>query len=136
VGAILGYKKSIDKFKKLTMDHEDTQRNINLFLDENDAIGYLLFIQGKGESAVSMTSIPAPNDIKKKAVLLYKTVRGNPIESENIREMVGLLELTKNVLESMSLLCQEVFLPVLSNPQNQQGWSDLVSKDLIENKFH
>jgi hypothetical protein len=105
VGAILGYKKSIDKFKKLTMDHEDTQRNFNLFLDENDAIGYLLFIQGKGESAVSMTSIPAPNDIKKKAVLLYKTVRGNPIESENIREMVGLLELTKNVLESMSLLC-------------------------------
>lgn len=116
VGSILGYKKVLDKFKKLTIEHEDTQRNLNLFLDENDTIGYLLFVQGKGESAISLTSIPAPNDMKKKAVLLYKTSRGNAIESDNIREMVGFVELTKNVLESMSLLCQEVFLPVLSNP--------------------
>jgi dynein heavy chain len=28
-----------------------------------------------------------------------------------------------------------VFLPVLGNPLNQIGWSDLVSKDLME-KFH
>jgi dynein heavy chain len=28
-----------------------------------------------------------------------------------------------------------VYLPVLSEPKNQVGWSDLVSKDLME-KFH
>ena len=30
---------------------------------------------------------------------------------------------------------QEIFLPILGNPLNQIGWSDLVSKDLMD-KFH
>lgn len=45
------------------------------------------------------------------------------------------MEINKPILDNLYNLCYEVFLPVLGNPMNQIGWSDLVSKDLMD-KFH
>lgn len=80
--------------------------------------------------------MPTPASVRRKVILMYKTIRGQPLDPRQLKEQLAFMELSKSVLENMSLLCQEVFLPVLANPQNQHGWSDLVSKDLIENKFH
>lgn len=32
----------------------------------------------------------------------------------------------------MHSVCNEVLGPVMQNPDNQQGWTDLVTKDLME----
>jgi dynein heavy chain len=45
------------------------------------------------------------------------------------------MELNKQILENLYWICQEVYMPVMSNPLNMMGWSDLVSKDLMD-KFH
>lgn len=52
-----------------------------------------------------------------------------------ISKDVVFMELNKPILENLLATCQGVYMPVLGNPLNQIGWSDLVSKDLID-KFH
>jgi dynein heavy chain len=52
-----------------------------------------------------------------------------------IEKEVVFMELNRPILENLYNTCFEVFLPVLGNPMNQIGWSDLVSKDLMD-KFH
>jgi dynein heavy chain len=54
---------------------------------------------------------------------------------KNIDEEVIFMELNKQILENLHLICNEVFMSVLGNPLNMVGWSDLVSKDLMD-KFH
>lgn len=46
------------------------------------------------------------------------------------------MEIKKGVLENMSIICKDVFLPILSNPLNQEDWSDLLSKDLMDKFNH
>lgn len=134
VSSMLGVKKNFDKMKK-SLENEDNQRTMQLFLSPHDDLGYLMIIPVGADSLSITPNIPTPSSIRRKGILVYKTVRGVPIE-DRLSENLAFMEISKSALEIMSLTCQEVFLPVLANPLNQQGWSDLVSKDLIENKFH
>jgi dynein heavy chain len=45
------------------------------------------------------------------------------------------MEVNRDILNNMFLICHDVYMPVLGNPLNMIGWSDLVSKDLMD-KFH
>ena len=36
-------------------------------------------------------------------------------------------------LEQLSAIAQEVYLPLLSNPRNQDGWPEVVTKEVLEN---
>lgn len=36
-------------------------------------------------------------------------------------------------LEQLSAVAQEVYLPLLSNPRNQDGWPEVVTKEVLEN---
>lgn len=40
--------------------------------------------------------------------------------------------MTQNLLEHMYMFCNEILGPVMQNPDNQIGWSDLVTKDLMD----
>ena len=136
VAGLLGMKKSFERFKR-SFDNEDNARALSLFLDDSDEVGHLLFLPAGGEGVNLLTTLPPPSNFKqRKGVFMYKTERGVAIDPERVKELLAFMEMSGTVLESMSLLCQEVFLPVLANPENQKGWSDLVSKELIENKFH
>jgi dynein heavy chain len=73
---------------------------------------------------------------KKKSLLIIKTVKndqgGFPT---GIDKEIVFMEITKPIIQNLYNACTEIFLPILGNPLNQIGWSDLVSKDLME-KFH
>ena len=45
------------------------------------------------------------------------------------------LELAKQSMDILHIISHSVYLTVLSNPANQRGWSDLISKDLMD-KYH
>lgn len=51
---------------------------------------------------------------------------------ENISSAVVFVEMTKNVLDHLYLMTNDVLGPVMQNPDNQQGWTDLVTKDLMD----
>lgn len=55
-----------------------------------------------------------------------------PLEEETLKNDIVFVEMTQNLLEHMYSFCNEVIGPVMQNPDNQQGWSDLVTKDLME----
>lgn len=135
VAKMFNLRQSLDKFRK-SFEGDDNIRVIKQFLADSDDLSYAFFMLSGGEGVTVTATAPPPSAIKRKIVLMVKTVREQPIEKHLIKEQVTFMELYKNVLEIMFLVCQEAYLPILSNPQNQQGWSDLVSKDLIENKFH
>ena len=134
VASLLGAKKNFDKMKKC-LEGEENLRSMQLFFNSHDDLGYLMLIPTGADSLTITPNIPSPSSVRRKCILVYKTVRGISID-DKFSENLAFMEISKSALETMSLTCQEVFLPVLANPINQQGWSDLVSKDLIENKFH
>jgi dynein heavy chain len=57
------------------------------------------------------------------------------LDSSNIGTEVIFMEINKAFMDNLYHVCNEVFMPILGNPVNMVGWSDLVSKDLID-KFH
>ena len=89
------------------------------------------------------TDPPPPDKIKAKMVLAIRarppkvSSKDEPIvvDMSNIDQEVIYMEITKTVLENLYQICNEVYSPVLSNPLNMVGWSDLVSKDLMD-KFN
>jgi dynein heavy chain len=57
------------------------------------------------------------------------------LEAGNIDNEIIFMEMSRNVIDSLYQVCNEVFMPILGNPVNMIGWSELVSKDLMD-KFH
>ena len=77
--------------------------------------------------------MPTSSAISRKAIVVIKVHKVAPITEENFQDEIVFIEIYKNPLECLSNVAQEGFFPILSNPDNQAGWSELVSKDLIEN---
>jgi dynein heavy chain len=81
-----------------------------------------------------------PEGSKKKALLCLR-VRGAQkgeeviIDEHNVTSEVIFMELSRDVLANLYLICHDVYLPVLGNPLNVMDMSELVSKDLMD-KFH
>ena len=41
----------------------------------------------------------------------------------------------EGIMDLINSYCHSVYLSVLMNPANQRGWSDLITRDLLD-KFH
>jgi len=97
-----------------------------------------MFAIPSGEKVKFSCQTPDANDIKKKIVLIIRARSGRSaptIDDTNVSKEVTLLEINKQILENLYTICHDVFLPIMGNPLNMIGWSDLVSKDLMD-KFH
>jgi dynein heavy chain len=57
------------------------------------------------------------------------------IDESNIATELVFMEINRSILENLYQISNEVFMPILGNPKNMMGWSDLVSKDLMD-KMH
>lgn len=42
-------------------------------------------------------------------------------------------EIGENPMETLAAVAQDVFMPLLTSPANQQGWPDVVAKEVTEN---
>jgi hypothetical protein len=60
---------------------------------------------------------------------------GGEVDETNIANEVVFMEITKEVLANLHGMCSGVYMPILGNPLNMIGWSDLVSQDLMD-RFH
>lgn len=100
-----------------------------------------IFIFALAPSTESLQFLPDPpsfDKIKKKCLLIYRAKPKSEIPvitEENIQSSIIFMEVDKKILEGLHLVCNDVFMPVLGNPLNMIGMSDLVSKDLMD-KFH
>jgi len=57
------------------------------------------------------------------------------LNKENCLPDITIFEITKNILEHLYSYFNDVLSPLMQNAENQVGWTDLVTKDLME-KFN
>jgi dynein heavy chain, axonemal len=100
-----------------------------------------LFAIPSGTNVIFSTTAPHPEKIKKKCVMIIRARSkkelpgGGELDMANISNEVIFSEINKPVLENLHGICHDVYMPILGNPLNMIGWSDLVSQDLMD-RFH
>jgi len=93
----------------------------------------MLLVPQPSDKIKLYNSMPPSSEIKtKKVTICYKSEPEVALTKDNVENNVYFAELPKNFIEGMSILLKEAYLPVLTNVANQTGWSDLISKDLME----
>ena len=68
-------------------------------------------------------------------VLVFIKLQSCALTMDNIHSTITVLELGSNPFEHLELLANEVFLPVLSNPQNQAKWGEVPTREIMD-RFH
>ena len=72
--------------------------------------------------------------LKRKTVYFLKLVPG-PLPKEDFDKSLVHGDLSEAALEQLSLLAQEVFLPLLCSPHNQAGWPEMVTREVMDNMY-
>ncbi|GAX83887.1 hypothetical protein CEUSTIGMA_g11312.t1, partial [Chlamydomonas eustigma] len=99
------------------------------FLDTPSVMRLLVFVDGKELTA---TNKP-PGKFKQKKTLYFIKSSPAKLDNDSIRKNVIIGEIGENPLETLAVVAQDVFMPLLTSPANQQGWPDVVAKEVTEN---
>lgn len=98
---------------------------------DSDAIEFFIVIPTANDACLLTQDTQQPEKFRKKGLMVLK-VTNEPITIDNIMSTITIVEMTKNIFDHMYTIYNECLSPILQNPQNQTGWSDLVTKDLME----
>eukprot|EP00966_Prymnesium_polylepis_P101639 2353682-Prymnesium_polylepis.1 len=110
-----------EKFRKL-MGNEDASRPIMNFIENPECLRLLVMFKDKAELACA--DIPT-GPLKGKAAVFLKVERA-PLRPETLDTNVLAMDLLPDALSQLYRTCQEMYLPMLSNHENQQGWPSVV----------
>jgi len=140
IGKALNIKSSeMDQLRK-SFEKDENDKELERFCEDGTMYNNALCVRVKAPATVDFFAdkfIPM-SELPKAVGKYYVAIRTKveiSLNEDNVNELVIFHELTRNVIENMEGVLKEVYLPILNNPSNQEGWSDLVSKDLME-KFH
>ena len=117
-------------FVKL-MAVEESEAMVNTFLNSESST--ILFFTGSAKEMSVMEKIPAQQ--KKKVVYVLKTGEVKLDKVETMFEKVIVGDLNAALLESMHNVLRSVYLPIISNPKNMQGWPEVAMKAFTD-KYH
>lgn len=69
---------------------------------------------------------------KTRSKIVYFVRKAVPLvlEQGNMSESLMMGDILPNVLESLSVLCDDVMFPLLNNPVNQDGWTSVIVNDM------
>merc|ERR1712096_93873 len=138
VAEMYGFRKTNWEDYIKTYENENNVNVATKFVEVDATYPCILVIPARNSTVLLYQdeTLPAIGTIKaKKYLACFRHSPETPLTRENYRNEILFSELNKSIIESMSNIFNDVYIPVLSNPKNQEGWSDLVSKDLME-KFH
>jgi len=104
---------------------------------------YIFAVAPTTESLTFKRDPPKPAELKRKGMIILRVKQAvkddngdyKEINLKNIEDEIIFMEFNKNILENIHMVCNEVYMPIMANPLNMVGMSDLVSKDLMD-KFH
>src|SRR5689334_21149097 len=88
-----------------------------------------MFVIHNGTSYVASTT--PPDQFKKKAMYFLKK-ENVKLTPDNLIHQVTFGDLSAAPLETLSLLAQEIYGPMISHPGNHKGLPDMVSKEIME----
>eukprot|EP00899_Mesostigma_viride_P009330 jgi/Mesvir1/18399/Mv14277-RA.1 len=99
------------------------------FIKDPDLPCIFIFENAKGELRASKH---AAGKFKKKS-LYFVRLKEEPLSNETINQDIQYGEFAEQPLEYLSAISQEVYLPLLCNPRNQDGWPEVVTKEVLDN---
>ncbi|RYG70338.1 hypothetical protein EON64_00425, partial [archaeon] len=76
-----------------------------------------------------------PTKASKSKVLMFLKLEPVTLTKDNVQTSLVVLELGSNPFEHLELLANEVFLPILSNSQNQAKWGEVPTREIMD-RFH
>jgi len=105
--------------------------NLRQIVDDAEELIFFV-IQTAGDSVTVLKECPTLEQIgKSKKTIIFVKLWENPMDHDTIPNL-AFFEINKNPLDLLYQLCNEIYVPILHNPHNQQGWTELISKDLME----
>ena len=116
-----------DKFGK-SWENPETQATIQLFVDAEEATILTLVGDNMRATLGPPKKLPSGNN---KALCFLKE-SGTPLTAENVANEVTVSELTSEPLSQLKLLLSEVYVPLLTNPANQEGWGEVTAKQVAD----
>ncbi len=87
-----------------------------MLFKDNDSILYVFAISS-GESCSIFSEVPHPDKFKKKGVIAIK-LSEEGLTPANITQNLVFLEMTRNVLDHLYLVFNDILSPILQNPAN------------------
>ena len=115
-----------DRFIKATTSDAYIQ-SVTTFMDDPDIRLLVAQVQG---SSLTVTTEP-PHGVRPHSLCFVKVVGGST-SLASLPSQVMVNEVSDS-LEHLATTLGHVFMPLLSNPLNQEGWSEVVSKELMSN---
>lgn len=97
---------------------------------ENEDVTMLTF---SGDNVVA--SIKVHGSLPRGKTLCFTKFQKTSLTGANIDTDVMVNEVTASSVEYLDRLIAEIYLPLVSNVANQQGWGEVAAKDVVD-KFH
>jgi dynein heavy chain len=118
------------KLGEYLLENEECSRHMNMILKPKNNQNFFVVNLVSSDSCQIKFEVPSLGGIKKKCVGFVKVFEGC-FDEHNIQHLSS-FEVTRKPLDLMYHLMNFVYLPVLQNRGNQKGWTDLLSKDLMD----
>ena len=116
----------VDKLKKF-FGSDECVEHLETFLDGSSP--FIAFVESGGGLTVT---IKPPARVEGKLLYFLKTVSGG-VSSEDFEKEILIGNMNMPTLNHLCSVLQEIYMPLISNPNNQEGWSELVTKDVMDN---
>ncbi len=125
--ATFGKLQKLEKITKYTQS-DAGDKAFKKFCDQE---GRVLFVFEQDGELTS--SLKAPTDRKRKSVAFVKDDSAAPVSYENLAKAVSVVELHPETMQHLMSIAHDIYFPILTHPGNQDGWPDVIAKELTEN---
>ena len=115
-----------DKFTK-GFDNEENTRIVNEFCKSEKGNNVVLAFTGDNVRA----SFGMPSTGKGRSIYFIKRP-GTVIDEKNIASELRCGEMSSESLLNLEKVLQEVYVPLITNPANQDGWGEVMSKNVTD----
>ena len=85
---------------------------MDMFFKDNDSIQQMYIISASAESVQLFSEVPNPDKFKKKGLIALKLTDG-PLTTHNVNKDVVFLEMTRNILDHLFFVFNDIMSPVM-----------------------
>ena len=121
-----------DKFAK-AFDSEETKGMMREFFSNAD-VRCLVFVGDAVTCSLGVVGAEGLAARKASKGVVFLKPKSMSVTKSNVDQLV-FSEVSKDPLTHLKTLLEDVYVPVLANPKNQEGWGEVVSKEVMDKVY-
>ncbi|EGI59469.1 Dynein beta chain, ciliary [Acromyrmex echinatior] len=127
---VLSRKIKLDKWLKMLTNEEYKEMIMRFFNTPSEMI--LIIQLNAAGTLVPLLEIPAIGRIKTSYFIKKNPVA---ITKKNYRDIIIPGDMASKPIEELSVLVEEAYVPILSNPKNHKGWPRVIGEDMKKHVY-